>query len=554
LFRGRSISLKQGLLLVVLAALLPISATSVIQSMANWNGMQRAALEGLKANAKAISERERDAFLVSSRLLMVAAANPEIRNITTKCSEILRTGFAGYNPIVNFLRTDEAGQVRCSILPFREGTSVSGQLWWERTKRSGNITVSQPTIGTVSGIPIIVMALPMKNSEGQFGGTLSAGLDISRLATSVANAPEAKAGSISVISKNDELVASSGQAIPFDLPTDLRNGMSGTAKSPSGEKWLYSVVSLVDDELLVLYAEPRSRIMSAALSQFRASIILPLAAIILTLLAIWFGTNRLVIRWLASLRKLSDDMTKGNFADNRGVFAEAPLELRELSDDLHEMAEAIDSRTTQLTEALQAKTELTREVHHRVKNNLQIVTSLLTMQASRMADNGAQTALKQARARIVALALIHRLTYEQDTESAQPTVAVETLLEELCKQLRYAHRDRRSVDLTCRTDDYAVPVDHAVPLALFMVEAITNSYRHAFADGDKGTIEASFELTGDEASLKIIDSGRGYDVGGTTETDLGTELMHGFASQLNGSVHFSSGFGTGSITTLRFPA
>jgi two-component sensor histidine kinase len=540
--------------LIVLAALVPISVTSIIQSLSSWSNMQESALASLHANAKAIAERERDPFLVSHRLLDVAAANPDIRNISNHCSDFLKSGFRGYDPVVNFLRTDATGRPRCSILPIRDGISFVGEPWWETSKNATSVTVSQPTIGTVSGVPVIVMALPLRDAQGRFEGTFSAGIDISKLAKSVASAPEGATGFIAIISRDGGLVASSGQAVPFKLPTNLRHGRSGTIKSSSGEDWMYTTASISGNELYALYAEPRSRIMSAALSQFRSSIILPLAAIILTLLAIWFGTNRLVIRWLASLRKLSDDMTKGNFTDNREVFAEAPIELRELSDDLHEMAEAIDSRTSQLTQALQAKTELTREVHHRVKNNLQIVTSLLTMQASRMTDNGAQTALKQARARIVALALIHRLTYEQDTENAQPTVAVETLLDELCKQLRYAHRERRGVALSCRTDDYLVPVDNAVPLALFMVEAITNSYRHAFADRDKGTIEASFELAGSEAMLTITDSGRGYDVGSATETDLGTELMHGFASQLNGSVHFSSSIGKGSIATLKFPA
>lgn len=541
------------MLLVVLAALVPISVTSILQSMTSWSNMQQAAMVGLHANAKAIAERERDAFLVTSRLLLVGAANPDIRDITPRCGDVLKTGYTGYDPIINFVRADPTGLARCSVIPFREGHSFVGEPWWERTKVGKSITVSQPMTGTVSGVPVIIMAVPVTDAAGNFAGTLSAGIEISKLAKSVAEAPEGKTGSIAIISKNDELVASSGQAIPFDLPSDLRNGMTGTAKTPSGEKWLYNVVSISGDELHVVYAEPRSKIMAAALEQFRASIILPLVAIILTLAAIWFGTNRLVIRWLAALRKLSDEMTKGNFRGNRQAFADAPLELRELSDDLHDMAEVIDVRTTELTDALDAKTELTREVHHRVKNNLQIVTSLLTMQAARMTDEGAQIALKQSRARIVALALIHRLTYEQDNSTSEPEVTVQTLMDELCKQLRYAHRERRNIQLSCSADDYALPVDLAVPLALFIVEAVTNSFRHAFPDDAGGKIEMAFALDGDGAMLSVVDNGRGYDVDASVGRDLGTELMQGFASQLNGVVTFASDSNSGSTTTLRMP-
>ena len=537
----------------MLAALLPITVTSILQSITSWDNMQRSAVEGLNAKAKAIAERERDAFLVTSRLLMVAAGNPEIRNITPKCIEVLRNGFTGYDPVVNFVRADASGRVRCSILPFREGTTFAGERWWQQTKMASSIVVSQPTIGPVSGIPVIIMALPMKDDRGRFAGTFSAGMNISKMAKAVAEAPEAKTGSISVVSKNNKLVASSGQAIPFELPADLRSGMSGIAKSPSGEKWLYNVVSISGDELHVVYAEPRSKIMATALEQFRASIVLPLVAIFLTLAAIWFGTNRLVIRWLAALRKLSYEMTKGNLRGDRKAFAGAPLELRELSDDLHDMAQVMDSRTTELTDALDAKTELTREVHHRVKNNLQIVTSLLTMQASRMTDEGAQTALKQSRARIVALALIHRLTYEQDDAASEPEVKVLTLMGELCKQLRYAHRERRNVDLSCGADDYALPVDSAVPLALFVVEAVTNSFRHAFSNETGGKIILSFSLDESSATLSVADNGQGYDVDANTGRDLGTELMQGFAGQLNGVVTFASNRSSGSTTILKFP-
>jgi len=515
--------------------------------------MQNAAMATLWANAKAVAERELDAFLVTNRLLMVGSANPDIRNMTDKCDEVLKAGFRGHDPIVNFVRTDASGRLRCSVLPFPEGMSFAGESWWEKTKAAKSITISQPTIGSVSGIPVIINALPITDENGEFAGTFSAGLDISKLAASIDASPEAKTGAIAIISRSGDLVASDTEKLPFILPAGLHIGSSGVARAPNGEKWAYRTVALSGNELFVLYAEPRKKIMAAALVQFRASIIMPLVTILLTLFAIWFGTNRLVIRWLASLRGLSNEFTKGNFSGNRAAFTAAPLELRGLSDDLHDMADVISSRTSELTAALDTKTKLTREVHHRVKNNLQIVTSLLTMQASRLEDDAAQTALKQSRARIVALALIHRLSYEHDNESAEPEVTVEILMNELCKQLRYAHRENRNVDLAFSAHDYSMPVDMAVPLALFIVEAVTNSYRHAFPGDGAGTIEMLFVIDGDTAHLTVTDSGQGYDVEDSAGKDMGTQLMEGFASQLNGNVKFASTRDKGSTTILEFP-
>jgi two-component sensor histidine kinase len=548
----RQISLKQGLLIVVLAALLPVSVASIIQSIASWNAMQRTALYALRANANAIAERERDVFVVANRLLRAAAANPDVRNITGRCTTTLAAGFRGYDPLINFLRTDASARPRCSILPFDPHIDFTGQAWWEKTKRSRQITVSQPTIATIAKVPVIIMAMPLFDARGGFVGTISTGILISQLAESVESAPEADHGSIVIVANNGETVARSGAGLSFDIPMPLV-ASNGVARAPDGD-WMYSIVPLSDQTLYVVYAQPRKKILSAAQSQLRASIIIPLIALILTLAAIWIGTNRLVIRWLAALRRWSNDFKRGSHVDDRTAFANAPLEFKELSDDLHDMALTIEGRTSELTEALAAKTELAREVHHRVKNNLQIVTSLLTMQAGRMTDPSAKTALNQTRARIVALALIHRLSYEQQGEHERSAIAADKLIDELCRQIRQSYRDRNEVELEWQSDAFAMSIDEALPFALFIVEATTNAYRHAFPSGRQGEIKVRFALDGEKASLSVNDNGQGYPDEPARVAELGVELMQGFAMQLNGSLDIRSEPATGTSLSLDFAA
>jgi two-component sensor histidine kinase len=540
-------------MLIVMAALLPLVVSSIFQSAATWNGMQQSAITSLRANAKAVAERERDPFLVASRLLVAAAGNPDIMGITANCSNALSAGFKGYEGITNFVRADAEGNARCSILPFRPDTNFAAEPWWKKTISSDSITVSQPVMGPVSKVQIIIIGLTLRDEDGRFIGTLTAGVDVSKLRQSIMSAPEAKSGIIAIVSNNGELVAGSTNSIPFALPVGPVEDRPGVLEARNGKKWIYDAVPLGGPELYVLYAQPNAEIMSAASAQFRASILWPIAAILFASLAIWFGTNRLVIRWLKLLRELSAEFTKGDFTGNRQAFANAPAELAELSDDLHDMAQVIEHRTQDLTEALQATTDLTREVHHRVKNNLQIVTSLLTMQASRMKDDNAQAALHQSRSRIAALALIHRLVYEKDSGNERGEVAVDNLMDELCKQLRSANPDKRHIDFACDTDNFAIPMDLAVPLALFTVEAVTNSYRHAFVEGVGGHIKLTFKRDGDAAVMTVQDDGKGYDAEHLSGSEMGSELMHAFSSQLNGNVGFSSVPGNGSLTTLRFP-
>lgn len=172
-----------------------------------------------------------------------------------------------------------------------------------------------------------------------------------------------------------------------------------------------------EQELYVVFAAPTKNLMATAVQQVRINLVLPIAALLMASLAIWVGTNRLVLRWLKSLGLLADQFAKGDFSGEADRFALAPRELSLLSTHLHSMARNIESRDQELQAALDAKTALTHDIHHRVKNNLQIVSSLLTLQAGKISDPAGREALSQTRARIGALAQIHRLLYEESHDS-----------------------------------------------------------------------------------------------------------------------------------------
>ena len=216
------------------------------------------------------------------------------------------------------------------------------------------------------------------------------------------------------------------------------------------------------------------------------------------------------------------------------------------------MADAIDRRNADLTQALKAKTLLTREVHHRVKNNLQIINSLLTLQSGRVREGAAKEVLAQTRARISALALIHRLLYEQDNGYEPSEVPMDNLMTELCAQLRGANRSMTHVQLSCQAESFPVPIEYAVPLTLFVVEAVTNAFRHAFPRARHGAVILQFDLDGADAVLVISDNGRGYVVSDAA-AQMGTELMRGFATQVDGKLSISSSKGHGTQIVLTFP-
>jgi two-component sensor histidine kinase len=249
--------------------------------------------------------------------------------------------------------------------------------------------------------------------------------------------------------------------------------------------------------------------------------------------------------WIAQVREQTAQIAGGNYQPASATFSRAPAGIAALSRDL-------DALALDLAERELVRKALASEVHHRVKNNLQIVTSLLNMQASRIENPAAREELGQTRARIGALAMIHRILFEQDDDGSQGTLDIARLIFELCAQFRVWHRDRAEIDFSCEAKHFAVPLDSATALALFAVEAVTNAYGYAFPDGRSGTVKLHFSVTDDGvASLSVIDDGVGFDADRKTRS-MGRELMNALAQQLNGRLEISSSIGTGTEVRLDY--
>jgi two-component sensor histidine kinase len=198
------------------------------------------------------------------------------------------------------------------------------------------------------------------------------------------------------------------------------------------------------------------------------------------------------------------------------------------------------------------KTVLIKEIHHRVKNNLQIVMSLLNLQANRLTDPAAQEALKLARTRINALALVHRILHEIEEQSI---VDIKRLLEDLVEQTREGFGgERRDLRVTTDVIPLMASADVAVPMALFTVEALTNVFKHAFPERNcGGTISVTLRrIADDKLRLAIEDDGKGFDYE-TTDASIGARLIKTFGQQIGGVAELRSAAGEGTCAEMIFP-
>ena len=210
-----------------------------------------------------------------------------------------------------------------------------------------------------------------------------------------------------------------------------------------------------------------------------------------------------------------------------------PREVRAVEQAFSEAAAALARREGDLRAALEQRDALMGEIHHRVKNNLQIVSSLLNLQAGRIGDPAASAEFLAARNRVRALATLHRHLYMQHSFE---TVSLVPFLTELTNQQFSSHNEAPGERLALRLEiaDIAISTDQAVSLSLLVTEAVGNAVEHAFPDDTRGTIRLSLAEEGGDVTLLICDDGIGIPDRKERPRGLGIQLMEGFAKQLGG--------------------
>ena len=201
----------------------------------------------------------------------------------------------------------------------------------------------------------------------------------------------------------------------------------------------------------------------------------------------------------------------------------------------------------QIIEAnLHEKELLLKEIHHRVKNNLTVIHSLLNLQKKSIHDSPqAQAALDDMRNRILSMALVHEQLYKSDSFTQ---IAMRPYVEKITQELRFLHAPGQTVALKLDVDDLMLGINDAIPCGLVINEAVTNAMKHAFGQGQQApkiTIELK-RLEDGCYRLGVEDNGRG--IPGHVDTrnpeSLGLRLMNILAEQLRGQVEITSHEGT----------
>lgn len=202
-----------------------------------------------------------------------------------------------------------------------------------------------------------------------------------------------------------------------------------------------------------------------------------------------------------------------------------------------------DRLSAELDKLLKEKEWLIREVQHRVKNNLQMVTSLLSSQSAYLHDDSAIRAIKDSLRRMQALAMIHQMLYQDENISI---ISMPEYIEELVRYLHDSFDTDNKIVFQQTIDPLSLDVSQAIPVGLIITESIVNAIKHGFINERNGLV--SILLQHDDTDyylLRISDNGTGLPEGidKMKPNSLGLDLMQGLTRQLKGSFKIENDHG-----------
>jgi two-component sensor histidine kinase len=211
----------------------------------------------------------------------------------------------------------------------------------------------------------------------------------------------------------------------------------------------------------------------------------------------------------------------------------------------------INGKNSLLQELVDSRELLIKEIHHRVKNSLQVIMSLLNTQSDYSNSEQAFLTIQESRQRLYAISLIHQKLYYT---ASLTLVKMDTYIPELIDFLRDGYVEKERIRFELSLQAIELDVTQALPIGLILNEGVTNSIKHAFPDKRAGTIKISF-TAGPERQLTFIMEDNGIGIPADAELlkndSMGVQLMHTLSLQLGGEITFASENGLKVIVTFK---
>ncbi len=529
--RGR-IALLLGLAMLPAGAIamqVGFNAAAATQAAYEEN-LSRRALESIGAERRTIDELR--------EMLRVLATTPQLQQIASgDCREWLSDIRDRYTYIASLSVTTDDGVVRCSFPAVQNNLQLPDSELRRRARARDAFTMGYTEHGTISGLAVVGALEPMRNGDRRTG-FVGASIPTTEL---TALLERSRAANDALRNARAAIVDLHGRVIAESTPA------GGAPQLPSpelitskfGGEPVFLEVPGGDAVIVPLYAPDLYAVMSWAPDQplwqraggIAFSIAAPLLIWLLAIGAGWFAIEVFVARPLSSLESAARGFARGEEVSDPPALLSAPAEIRSLRRTLAAMAKTLRGRELRLVEALAEERALLREVHHRVKNNLQMVASLLNIQARAAKDESEAWGLARAHDRVQLLAVAHQRIYSSG-ELRQ--VRVDDIAAEVARQLLQSRgAPAKEINLVMELGSARSGVDRAVPLAFLIGESISAALD---ALADIGPVELRLMLQQDEDGVTRFAVDASIDAERARTVGSGARLIDAFARQLGATI------------------
>jgi two-component sensor histidine kinase len=551
--------LKARLAFILGIVLVPALVYSCWLAYAAYADRQAQRAVAVSTILRVIAGYEADFFQRTRTLLLRLAAEPDVRGAERPtCSERLIEARNRSGDYLNFVVLGPDGQGLCSTAP-ELLVPLGDRAFFRQLERGASFVVSEVMPRQLGKGDTIVVAVPLAGPRaGTFAGGIAVSVNLDSFQRAIDSIELPPGGVAYLVDGRGRVLVQPARGKPEareppapELLAQLRGNPQAavTALGADGVRRDYHASEVAGGDLFVIAGIPAAARFAWLQHELLIGVFAPTLMLALAMITIWIASDYLVIRHVRTLGVAARAYSRGEL-DLRLDFASAPSEFQDLARTLARMAGRVRRREAELHASLAQKDVLLREVHHRVKNNLQIVTSLLNLRAQRLQAPEARDAVRQAQMRVAAMTLVHRRLYETDDIRE---IDLGGLLQDLGGMLEETNDGwRGAVEVHVAAEQpTAVPPDQAIPLALLVTEAVSNAFRHAFRPDLPGRIEVHLTRVGHAARVTVADDGVGLADGDRSSGGMGVTLMRMLAKQVGGTLVLADDRGT--RIELEFP-
>ena len=548
-------SLRVQIMLLMTLALLPLGAVAVYQTnRVKDQAVRNAELALLALTGQAAKEEE----LFIQRALGVArffsntaegyADNPE------ECSRVLQQ-FVADNDNYSFIGIlPPSGIMTCTS----NGGTFDAKTgpYFDQLMETKTRTIVANRLAPLSQQSIFNISEPFE-IDGEFAGFISISIPHRSLPQSMGELTDLGLVELLTFNTNAEILTARPDLVnaEAELPADrslktlsVQSGIAFTDENRRGELRTYTVVPIAGSPATVMGVWQTSSGFSDQLTSYIQPAVFPILMWCASLAVAMLSIYTLVLRHVSRLRQRMDEFSDNRRVDTDSPNAGVPNEFRTLNDNFDRLTDVIMREEARLEDTLREKNVLIKEVHHRVKNNLQLISSIMNMKIRTAQQDETKQVLSRLQDRVLSLATIHRDLYQSQHGGMVDAGSLVSDIVEKSVQVGVSFEE--PLNFTTDIEQVMLYPDQAVPLSLLVAEGMTNTMKYLGVPGtSEPFLRASLNQIGDECIFSVSNSIG--DAEQVESTGLGSQLINAFTIQLGGKIEIDQSENKYSMT-LRF--